>query len=252
MTSLRIAALRSMNLSAEELVIREKQFDGVTNPVKHTGLMAVHWAASQHPKLTSGVLAMGTNKSGLERFATGGVSRVYMLDEDTVLKADTPSVAMSRKDSERYADRLRFEHDALVAYVGPAIVPHSIDIGPHPEFHRLDCVRMLQPFVKLNYIQLGEEKAEDIPLLSERIQRTSTTHPDFRSEATSLVASYRELFADHDLAVDILGNNNVGLSRGNLHLTIPDSQPVNRSHRPVQAIIENCFDNLEIALQLAV
>src|SRR5688572_25693154 len=130
MVSLRRAAGRS--LKAFESGENEKRFEEIArinNPVKRVGLIAVHNLVAKHPRLTSAALRSDPNVPYLTE---GYRSEVYRVSDDLVMKIYKDSLGMSRREQKRLADQMREEHRALSEYVGPAVLPHVVDIGRHP------------------------------------------------------------------------------------------------------------------------
>jgi hypothetical protein len=250
MASIRRAATRSIEASNVDHVSREQEIRTVTNPAKRAGLLAIHKAATSYPRLTSTILGTGPGNFNITKIGSGYVSDVYKLGDDTVLKVDKDSVGLSRRERRQLADRMLDEHQALVEYVGLAVLPHTIDIGPHPEHRFMKAVRITQPYIELDFIKLNEQR-EDIPLLADRIRQANAKCPSFLDELGAMVSDSRSLFADRQLSTDILGIDNVGVTTASGHLTVVDAQPINDQHPTAQAAIGTYFDHIEAALQLA-
>ncbi len=210
--------------------------------------MAVHRAATRYPKKTAALLRVGLG-SDVTKIGSGYISDVYKIGEGVVVKAHKDSVSLSRRERRCLADSMIEEHQNLVEYVGPAVLPHSIDIGPHPEHRFLQAVRITQQYVEVDYLKLNEEE-EGISALAGRIGQVQATYPEFIDELGDVIMGSRALYASHQLSTDILGANNLGIHKG--HLTIVDAQPVNATYPHAQAAISTYFDNLDVAMQQVV
>lgn len=250
MISVRRAVEKSIISLETDDPSRVTEIETVRNPAKRAGLVAVHKLATHHPRLASKFLHIGPRIPDLSYLTEGYVSDVYKVGEDTVLKIDRDSVSMTRREKLRLAARMRQEHAALIDYVGPAILPHTVEIGPHPEERTATAVRIVQPFVEVDFLKLNEEE-EGIPLLVERLRQSESGCPELMDDLDVMVTGSLALYEEQTLATDILGADNVGISSDTNHVIIIDAQPVTTQYPKAQVDISRYFDNLGVAIALA-
>jgi hypothetical protein len=247
MSSIERAIINSIEDPGSTNFSREAEIRCATNPVKRTGLLAIHKVATRHPAITSAAFGLGYDPKA-QRMGGGYASNVYMMDENTVLKIDKQSMGMSRRQLQEKAGVMRYEHEAFVSYLGESVLSHDIAIGPHPNFRNVDVIRIMQPFVQVDFLNLKASR-QGIPSLVTTIKDTTRIYQNTPTELQSIVDGSRALFSEHRLSTDLEGNDNIGISNG--RLTIVDAQPVTLEYPKVQVLINTYLDNLEDALALA-
>lgn len=239
------SSLRSLETSGGEAK-RLQAIAETANPLKRLGLRAAHEIAVRRPHIVATALSTYYKPPDVKIMNGGKNSNVYRINPAEILKIKRASIGRSLKEQVRMADQMRYEHDALRAYVGPAILPHSIDVGPHPWLDDVRAVRIQQAFRPVDFVKLGVDE-DDVPRLAARLRaiRPAFLQPDEDLEA--LIEGSRQLHDDTGLTIDLYGIDNEGFDLETGRLVVVDAQPVTSEHPDIQATIMHQLDNLERA-----
>jgi hypothetical protein len=197
------------------------------------------------------VLGLSRHLPDLEEIDDSWQTTVYRLDEETVLKVLDTSIAMTRRERKRTAAQMRDEHAAYIDFIGPAVLSHDVDVGPHPFQQTSRVIRITQPYREVDFLKLDEEEPGNIPALAERLREAQASHPQVLGEIDHVVRGSRALYEERRLSTDLIGINNMGVAIDSGSFTIVDGQPVTTQHLPIQEKMNRCFDNLEAALAIA-
>ena len=252
MPSVRRAAERTLRSIGDEKATAATKADiALRRPLKRMGLTAIDSVTRSQPELVAAALRIPTYTPTLDRIDSGMHSSVYRLDETSVLKIVNMSVFMSARKRRYEADKMREEHAAFRSFIGHAVVPQEIQVGPHPFKADREAITITQPYCEIDYLQLGEEDPTKVPEIASRLEHAKGRLPHIVEEVTTMVRNSRILSEDRHLTTDILGINNMGLESATGNFMIIDGQPVDSHSRGLKPRIDSCFENLEAALQLA-
>ncbi|HVV67344.1 MAG TPA: hypothetical protein VHB72_04765 [Candidatus Saccharimonadales bacterium] len=261
MGSLKRAAQNSLDsvIAGRDDTPRVQEITAVGKAPKRAALLAVHATVVRFPRLTAKLLGAEYPK-GLVKVGEGLQSEVFRItDSDTVLKIvnehdgyNNP-IQLSRRERRQLKDEMAEQHAVMASYAGATVLPHEFEVGAHPLYRDREAIRITQPYDEINFVWLSDYDAQtgrepDTSQLSLRIDGVEQTNPGFVSDLRSFVNSGKVMAHEQGLVVDVVGNNNGGVSSTSGRLTYVDSQPVPASRPEEQAFALHHLERLDMAL----
>ncbi|HEX8226484.1 MAG TPA: hypothetical protein VF572_01290 [Candidatus Saccharimonadales bacterium] len=180
-------------------------------------------AASRHSRLVEHVIGRKVPE-GMSRIGAGWESICYT-NGSFVIKVDKASAGMSEAERRGVAAKLQHDHAVLVSYLGSsAVLPQTVDVGPHPANKRQQVVMTEQPhavFIPLDPVFPAAGGNIDKVVLDQLF----TAYPNIKGELSDLASNSLMMAAETKLVPDIGGMGNIGLVGASNTVTMIDAIP---------------------------
>lgn len=224
---------------------RQRELESIKNPVKRTGMLALHGAVVKKPDYFAYLMGFDYVPGTMREIGRGADSSVYRVGEQ-VLKVNRESIFMSPQERQAYARTEAERHKLLAAHVGDVVLPHNIFIGPHPVLTSEAAVQITQRFVTGFDPGLFSPGSPDIN--HENLASLRDQNPSAVTQLADFAEHSMALFDEHGLIADTNGVKNL-IINGTGDLLMIDSTPIGRENADIQELIARQTYSLAVAAQ---
>lgn len=224
---------------------RQRELESINNPIKRTGMLALHSAVVKKPGYFANLMGFDYVPGTMREIGRGADSSVYRIGE-RVLKVNRESIFMSHKERQTYARKEAERHKLLAECVGDVVLPHAIFVGPHPVLTSEAAVQITQRFVSGFDPGLFSPGSPEISY--ENLARLRDQNPSAVTQLADFAEHSMALFDKHGLIADTNGVKNL-IINGSGDLIMIDSTPIGREHADIQSLIARQTYSLAVAAQ---
>jgi hypothetical protein len=231
---------------------RVDELNGIMNPLRRVGALALHHMVINHPSTAARMLGEEYEPLDLDPLGYGSEAAVFRLDDQSVLKIMHGSMSMTPSQRDRAAQEKECDFEALSKSLPNFTLPQAtyVDAHPHPYFSHLEAIQTEQPYVAHQDLQLfNRQSIFDSAVNLRHIQKLIEERPALLDQLKEFVERSLAMNNKQGLLPDTIGGGNLVVTDHDEVLLI-DGQPIPpKPHlKKIRSVIDRQLRNLDYAL----
>lgn len=231
-------------LSSETQERRQAELETHDKPLKRAAMLAVHATATKTPRVAGALVGLRYKAWGAEYIGGGFEFSVFRTGEDEVLKIAHDTVHLPPHQQQAYAERRQAEYTHMASWLGEFVLPQEFSVEPLPFLPSRTAVQVRQPYCGIIDPQLFEPLNPNV--IRPNLASLQSEYPSSTDQLSDFIDRSHALHRAQSLLPDTNGPANLVMDASQLRMI--DGQPIGNEHFPIQQIILQQLDSLELAI----